>query len=160
MTITQIRDNKIINKIDNISENLQNNFNKVVNTIFNILIYQSADLLKFLFEKNIVQMAIGLLIASEVGSITKVLTETIISPIINKVLINRKGKLEDFKYYILGIEFKIGLLIIQIIKASLVLIIVYFIWKLSQIQNFESIQQFFKDVKPNKNKIIVAYDAT
>jgi large-conductance mechanosensitive channel len=146
-----------VNKIQDTSIIVENKFNKLVNTIFNILINQSADLLKFLFERNIVQMAIGLLIASEVSSATKVFTDTVISPIINRLLINRKGKLEEYKYYILGIEFKFGLLLMQIIKGILVLIIVYFIWKLSRVQNFDFIQQFFKDVTPSKNKIIVGY---
>ena len=57
-------------------------------------------------------------------------------------------KLEDFKIEIFGIEFKLGLLIINLLDFVFVVIIVYYIWKISTLKNFDFIQKFLDAAKP------------
>ncbi len=114
-----------------------------------------SGILTFLFEKNIIQTMVGLIIASQVSKVTNVLSEVIISPTIQVISFGEFSKLEDFKIQLFGIEFKIGLLIITLINFLIVLIIVYYIWKLSRVENYK----FLTDILENAKTITQSYQS-
>ncbi len=110
-------------------------------------------ILSFLFEKNIIQTMIGLLIASQISKFTSVLSDVIISPIIQLISFGQFSKLEDFKIYLFGVEFKIGLLIITLVNVLLVFIIIYYIWKLSRVENYKFILDMLDNAKESSQSL-------
>jgi large-conductance mechanosensitive channel len=126
--------------------------NKVMDSIFyrvlDVARNNLVGIMTFLFEKKLIQTAIGLIIATQIGKFTNVLTGVIISPIMQVVSFGQVKKLEDFKIEIFGIEFKLGLLIINLLDFVFVVIIVYYIWKISTLKNFDFIQNFLDAAKP------------
>lgn len=113
-------------------------------------------ILTFLFEKNIIQTMVGLIIASQVSKVTNVLSDVIISPTIQVISFGEFSKLEDFKIHLFGVEFKIGLLIITLVNLLIVLIIVYYIWKLSRVENYK----FLTDILDNAKTTTQSYQSS
>lgn len=91
------------------------------------------EIINFLLEKNLVQTAIGLIVASQISKLTNTLTDVIVDPIVQFLTFGKTKQLEDYKIKIYKIDFKIGLLIANIINIIIVLIIIFYIWKLSKI---------------------------
>jgi large-conductance mechanosensitive channel len=135
---------KVVNTIDN-------KFNIGVFHFVNLIQSQIVGLIKFLIEKNIIQMGIGLLLAAQVGHITKMLQDVIISPIVNRLTFGHVKKLEDLKHEMFGIEFKTGSLLVTLINLIFVIVLVYYIWKLTQLEDFKFISDFFEGLKPKLN---------
>ncbi len=112
-----------------------------------------SGILSFLFEKNIIQTMIGLIIASQISKFTSVLSDVIISPVIQLISFGQFSKLEDFKIYLFGVEFKVGLLIITLVNLLLVLIVVYYIWKLSRVENYKFILDMLDSAKEKSQSL-------
>jgi large-conductance mechanosensitive channel len=121
--------------------------NKVIDNILDVARNNLVGVMTFLFEKKLIQTAIGLIIATQIGKFTNVLNEVIISPIMQIITFGQVKKLEDFKINIFGIEFKLGLLIINLLDFVFVVIIVYYIWRISRLKNFDFIQTFLDTAK-------------
>jgi large-conductance mechanosensitive channel len=121
--------------------------NKVIDNILDVARNNLVGVMTFLFEKKLIQTAIGLIIATQIGKFTNVLSEVIISPIMQIITFGQVKKLEDFKINIFGIEFKLGLLIINLLDFVFVVIIVYYIWRISRLKNFDFIQTFLDTAK-------------
>lgn len=90
----------------------------------------SVDFIKFIFNKNIIQLAIGIIISTQVGKLTESFTVSIINPILQKISFT-KNEFKDLKYNRLGIKFKIGDIITNLISFFIILTIVFYIWSLS-----------------------------
>ena len=118
--------NNIISSIRSIFNNTLQEvkvlFITIIINILNFLINHSKNFITFLFEKNIIHMCIGIIVATQIGTLTTSFNNNILQPIIDRSLIFYNDKLENYKYTILGIEFKLGKLIIDIIKILLILI--------------------------------------
>jgi large-conductance mechanosensitive channel len=121
--------------------------NKVIDNILDVARNNLVGVMTFLFEKKLIQTAIGLIIATQIGKFTNILSEVIISPIMQIITFGQVKKLEDFKINIFGIEFKLGLLIINLLDFVFVVIIVYYIWRISRLKNFDFIQTFLDTAK-------------
>lgn len=131
----------VVNKLDS-------NLNIVVSHFISVIQSQVVDLFKFLIDKNVIQISIGLLLATQIKKINDILQTVIISPIVNRVTFGNLEKLEDWKIDLLGIEIKIGLLMSGLIDFMLVILIVYYIWKLTLITDHKIIFDFFESFKP------------
>jgi large-conductance mechanosensitive channel len=103
---------------------------KLLYSLVNVSSNETQGFFDFLFKHDIVNIGIGLILASQIGAIVRIISEEIISPIINKISINQTKKLQDYKLTVLGIEFKLGTIINTIINFMLMLLIVYYIYKL------------------------------
>lgn len=82
-----------------------------------------SKLLKFLDNNNMLQTAVGFALATSMKNFITVFTDIIIDPILNKLVGNTKDK----KIKIFGIEFKVGVLLIELIDFILVAAIMYII---------------------------------
>jgi len=138
----------IISSTEKIVENVENKFNKGVIYIIDGINSQISGIINFLLEKNIIQVGLGLIIASQITKITNALQNVIISPIIDRISVGEIKKLEDWKINLLGMELKIGLLLSTIINFILIIIIVYYIWRLSKMSNLNFINDFLESIKP------------
>jgi large-conductance mechanosensitive channel len=123
----------------------------VIIAILQFIINFSADNLKnfiqFIFDKNIIQMCIGIIVATQIGTLSNVFNDIIIKPILEKSSIVNNEKIENIKYSLLGIEFRIGTLLITIIKLLVTFMIVFIIYKISTDVN---IGNFFKKLSQIK----------
>jgi large-conductance mechanosensitive channel len=86
---------------------------------------------KFLNNNNVVSTAIAAVLSERISDIMSVFVDNIIMPIIN-IDCNNDGvkdikNLEDYEINVLNINFKIGKLIISLIKFFIVMYIIYII---------------------------------
>jgi large-conductance mechanosensitive channel len=144
-----------------IKENTVNIANKI-NTQFMIALYyvldtvstQSQEFYKFLLNRNIITICIGLLISVQFGKIVNTIADEILAPIINKLALTNTPKLEDYKAKILGIEFRIGLLLLNVISFILIILLVYIIYEFTQSNHTEFIHNMVENVKKYKEELI------
>ena len=130
-----------------------NNIKEIINIlnifiikINNFLIINLKDFIFYLKHRNIINLIIALVLGTHISKISNEITQSIISPIIEKSSIFYNFKLENLTYNILNIEFKIGKLLILIIENILILFIIYiFFWKFSTIE-FTNIEKLFTNV--------------
>ena len=132
-----------VNKIDD-------QFTQFIINIINFFKSQVDGIMSFIFNKNIIQTCIGLIIASQVSKLTTMLIDIIITPIIQRITGDQAAKLEEVKITILGVNLQIGLFLSKLINFIIILIIVYYIWKLSTLPNFNSIKTSLDSAKPTK----------
>ena len=85
----------------------------------------------FIVSKGIVSVAIGLIIASQINVLTKSLSQGMIDPIISKGLSIVTKDLSSIVVSIFSVDFKVGMIISDVINLLFVIIFVFMIWKLS-----------------------------
>ena len=107
---------------------------QAISTSFNYVTGTFDDLINFLISRNVLTTAIGIMMATQISSLTTTLSEAIITPLLNGLLGNKVADLETYEFTIFSIKFKFGLLISKLISFSLVVFVIYNIWKLSQIK--------------------------
>jgi len=112
-----------------------NFINSKVNDIFNsfVSVFNSnfSNFIKFMSKQDIVNVAIGLILASQLTNLSTLLTDQLFTPIINKIS-GKDKKLADYKITLFSIEFKIGLIIMNIINLLLLVLFVYIIYTISK----------------------------
>ena len=99
----------------------------VVKTTFDTL----NEFKDFIISKGIISVAIGLIVASQINVLTKSLSQGIIDPIISKGLSVVTKDLSNIVITIFSVDFKVGMIISDIINLLFVVIFVFLIWKLS-----------------------------
>ena len=105
-----------------------------ISTSINLATETFDDLINFLISRNVLTTAIGIMMATQISALTTTLSEAIITPILNALLGTKVKDLETYEFTILSIKFKLGLLISKLISFTLVVFVIYNIWKLSQIK--------------------------
>lgn len=140
---TALTDNYINLFNYNINNAVVNFFSKFKFIFFSLLrIFNNnyQDFIQFLLEKNILQTIIGLLIATQVGLMSSVIINNILSPIINFIVadITKKKNFSEHTYTLLGINFKYGLIVLTSLKVFITFIFVFIIWKFSSSLNAHS----------------------
>jgi large-conductance mechanosensitive channel len=120
---------------------------KLIYSLVNISANESEGFFNFLFKHDIVNIGIGLILASQLGNIVKIISEELVAPIINKITVSQTKKLEDYKITVLGMEFKIGNILIVIINFMLMLLIIYYIYKLIMVSKEDFIGRATKLIK-------------
>ena len=109
--------------------------------VTNILKDNSIGFLKFLVDKHIFKTAIGVLISTQLSTLTNTLTTFLISPITEKITNGQSKNLVDWTVTIFSIEFKIGLMLQSLINFLLILIVIYYLWKFMDLQNYDIINK-------------------
>ena len=105
-----------------------------VSTSFNYVTGTLEGLLNFIISRNVLTTAIGIMMATQISSLTTTISEAIITPLLNGLLGNKVKDLETYEFTILSIKFKLGLLLSKLISFTLVIFVIYNIWKLSEIK--------------------------
>ncbi len=101
------------------------------------------DFINFLLEKNIFQMGISFIIATQINNLFKNLTDAIIMPISNKVI---STKNTDKTTNVVGIQFKFYAFIINLFNFFIIMVFIYFLFKLSNI-NKGILTNIFQKIK-------------
>jgi large-conductance mechanosensitive channel len=122
-------------------------FISIVVIILNFLILNLKDFIKFLFDKNIIQLAISILIATQIGTFVNSINTYIITPILINLPFMSNLKAEDINYTILGIQFQIGKILIIFLNFIFTLILIFCIWKISLLPNYNFITNYLTEIK-------------
>ena len=110
-----------------------------VTSSFNLISRSLEGLFKFIVSRNVLTTAIGIMMATQISALTTVVSEAIITPILNAILGTKVKDLEKYEITIFSIKLKVGLLISKLISFFLIVFVIYNIWKLSEIKiNFST----------------------
>lgn len=145
---------KIVETAKNISTSLNDKVISIFNYIIDILKDQSESFLRFLFQQNLIQLGIGLLVATQLSAFTTNVSTNILAPIINSLSTGSQKNLADYTITIFGITFKVGTVIVGIINLILMIVVIYLLYQLTKITNFEFINRLLPTEK-NKTRISI-----
>ena len=98
--------------------------------------------LQFLLDRNIFQSGISFLIATQVNSLAKNIIESIVTPILERVL-DKKIRNQDTEVF--GIKFKTGQLILNLINFMIVMFFIYYLYRITKPEGF--ISSFVNNIK-------------
>ena len=100
---------------------------KVIDTVSK----ESKHIGKFFVDRGVIQLAIGMIIATQITTLCPIVIDSIVSPVINTILNkDQNKKLQDYTITLFGIKFKIGSLIIGLINFFVVVLFVFYLWRL------------------------------
>ena len=96
--------------------------------------FNTIQFMEFLKDNNILTMAIAAMLSEKIADLVNTLIDSLIMPLINMDIdkdgVNDAKKIESIVISINGIKFKIGTIIIALIKFTLVLYMIFTISKL------------------------------
>ena len=147
---------KIVETAKNISTSANDKVISIFNYIIDILKEQSEDFLRFLFKQNLIQLGIGLLVATQLSAFTTNVSTNVLAPIINSLSTGSQKNLADYTITIFGVTFKVGTVIVGIINLLLMIIVIYFLYQLTKITNFDFINKLLPTEKNNTKIAIMA----
>lgn len=124
---------------------------KLLLIIIEFLKIYSYDFISFLLDKRIIQLAVGILISTQVVKLTTTITDSIINPILKKISF-AQDEFDKVKYNRFGIEFKIGKIITDLITFFMVASIVFYIWNLTNYVNPNIINNILDTFETNIKK--------
>ena len=145
MDITQVDTKKIIDLAEY-------QIKSTLISIIDAFKYNIAGFLKFLFERNIVQIGIGIVIASNVTRLTNLIVELIFNPIIQRITFGSIKNIENWTITYFDITIKIGVVLSNIINFIFIVLLIYFVWKLSQSTDFNFVTRLLEDTKQTIEK--------
>ena len=132
--------NNIINEIDTKSNIIINILKSkiiiIIVYILNIIKYNYEKFLVFLISNNIIQLAIGIILGTQIGNFTNSLNSILLTPII-KYIDERNNNLNSFDYNLFGIKIKYGELILCFIQLFTSMLIIYLLWYLTSMSDFK-----------------------
>lgn len=142
--------------VKNAADYAEGTFNNAIASIIDIIKYNITDMLTFILSKNIIQTGVGIIIASNINKLTIAVTDFVVSPIVNRFTNGEIKDIEKYTMEVAGVEFKVGSLLLTIISFILTVIVVYYIWKLMQLPNFNFINKILDTIKPQKVKTVIS----
>ena len=142
----------IVEKTKGIVDSTQEKVNDNVIFLLDFLKNNLVGFLKFLFDRNIIQTGIGIMIAVNVNKITNVMVDAMINPIIKRLSFGAIDEITNWELELFDIKIKIGLIISTILNFLSITVFVYFIWKLSQNINTNFFNDMLSVTKENTGK--------
>ena len=121
--------------------------------ILNILKNNYDGFIKFLIDKNILQLAIGIILGTQVSHFTNTVNNIILKPLI-EYIDSRNTDFNKYSYNLFGINIKYGELLLSFIELITSLIIIYFMWRLTTITNFNSVGELLNNSINNISMIV------
>jgi large-conductance mechanosensitive channel len=122
-----------------------NSLIKSLFTIFsNFIEKYSVEFIKFLVERNVFHIGIGILISTQLSTLSSSITEVVVAPIANKMSGGEAKYVKDWKITIMGIEFKLGLLIGTFFNFLFMLFIIFNIWRIIDLKNYDFVNKIVK----------------
>ena len=128
--------------LNNAFENMKSKIIILMIYLLNFLKFNSKNFIKFLIDNRIIQIAMGIIIGTQVGLFMTDFNNIILKPIINYID-SKNDKINYYTYTIFNINIKYGKLLLSFINLFTSLIIVYLLWFLSNIPN-ESFNNMFR----------------
>ena len=154
----------VLQMSENAINYIGNRTQAVTYSLFDFIKTNLEGFLGFLLDRNILSVGIGLIVATQVNKITTIFVESVISPILNRIMGSNSDKFKDYRVEVFGVKFELGNLITQFINMILTLFIIYLIWRVSLLPNFKSITDKFNIIKEgtptSKIKTVITVPST
>jgi large-conductance mechanosensitive channel len=87
------------------------------------------DFINFLNKKNIINTGIGIVVGTQVRTITDVIVRNLINPIVNKSL-PKNIELEKVEVELFKIKFKIGEIINKLLEFFIIMFLMYQVYRI------------------------------
>ena len=87
------------------------------------------DFISFLNKRNIINTGIGIVVGTQVRTITDVIVRNLINPIVNKSL-PKNIELEKVEVELIGIKFKIGEIINKLLEFFIIMFLIYQVYRI------------------------------
>jgi len=123
----------VVDKINGFSNTINDKINFLFFFILSIIKTNLSSFIKFLLEKNIIQMGIGFIIATQVKTFIDNITHYLLNPIVTKIVPRENTPESNLQKNIFGINFNYGQIIIEFLTFMLMIVLVYFIWQATKI---------------------------
>jgi large-conductance mechanosensitive channel len=127
--ITSIREN-LSDSIDNtillVNTGVASSIVFTKNLLSNV-IYEFYD---FLSSRNILELGLAFIISTNINRLSNDFIDNIVSPVIKRLTGSEEDKLKDVKLDIFGINFEIGNFIMSVLKFIIMMMILYYLFKI------------------------------
>ena len=123
---------KIVNFIEKSSDFIQAKILIFMQYILTIIQNNVSGFFQFLFERNIILTAIGIVVSTQISRLMTAFMTIFIDPIIKRLSAGTVASLKDLEVKIFDVNFKIGLFIDTLFNFSITFLIVYQIYAFSK----------------------------
>ncbi|ULY68500.1 hypothetical protein [Chlorella virus XW01] len=101
------------------------------------------DFIDFLNKRNIINTGVGIVVGTQVRTITDVIVRNVINPIVNKTL-PTNIELDKIELEVLTIKFKVGEIINKLLEFFLIMYLIYQIYRIhKEIEASKSLWNLF-----------------
>lgn len=120
--------------VNDIFENIKSKFIILILQLLDILKFNSKNFIKFLIDNKILQLAMGIIIGTQVGLFMNQFNNIILKPLIDYIE-SKNNYINNYTYTIFNINIKYGKLLLSFINLFTSLSIVYLLWCISNVSN-------------------------
>ena len=118
---------------------------------------------RFLFDKNIMGFAVATLVSTQISRLVFSFTEIFIDPVVKRLSADTVETLKEWEIVIFGITLKIGLFLNTLFNFSVMFIIVYQIYLISQNKDLSGIINWLRNteeaIKDSKARVVISVNA-
>jgi len=136
-------------------------YNFIQRKILNVMLFfleifrnNTSGFFQFLFDRNIIFIAVGFIVSTQISKLVTSFVEIFIDPIIKRLSIGTVQRLKDLEITLFDVKFKIGLFIETLFNLGITFIIVYQIWAFSKNPNTTGIMNWLRKAENIVNEKI------
>ena len=149
---------KIVNFLEKSFEFIQAKILIFMQYILGIIQNNVSGFAQFLFEKNIIITAIGIVVSTQISRLMTSFMTIFIDPIIKRLSAGTVANLKDLQVEIYDVNFKIGLFIDTLFNFGVTFYVVYQLYSLSKNKDISRITNWLRNAKEQIKE--VAQDKT
>lgn len=138
---------KIVNFIDKSFDFIQSKILIIIQYILEIMQNNVSGFFQFLFEKNIILTAIGIVVSTQISKLMSAFMTIFVDPIIKRMSAGTINNLKDLEVEVYDVNFKIGLFIDTLFNGGITFYVVYQLYNLSKNQDMSQITNWLRNAK-------------
>jgi len=154
---------KIVNFIDKSFEFIQAKILVFMYYILEIVQNNVSGFFQFLFERNIIITAIGIVVSTQISRLMTSFMTIFIDPIIKRISAGTVKNLKDLEVEVYDTNFKIGLFIDTLFNFSVTFYVIYQLYSLSKNKDMSGIFDWLRKAKSqvksatdDKSNVVIA----
>jgi len=144
---------KVVNFFEKIYEFIKEKILFFTNYILEIFQDNVSGFFQFLFERNIIITAIGIVVSTQISKLISSFMTIFIDPIIKRMSAGTVKNLKDLEIEVYDTNFKIGLFINILFNFSITFYVVYQLFSLSKNKDMSGIFDWLRKAKSQVNAI-------
>ena len=118
-----------MDKLTSIGNQILDSMKDAASSKINTLGNNMVEILKFLvIGKGMIQIGLGIVVGFIIMQMNVLVVEGLLSPIISRVIENKTNNLEDYRMVVMGVDFPVGKIIVDLLKIIIVGGMVYGIY--------------------------------
>jgi large-conductance mechanosensitive channel len=144
---------KIVNYIEKSSDFIQAKILIFMQYILTIIQNNVSGFFQFLFERNIIITAIGIVVSTQISRLMTAFMSIFIDPIIKRISAGTVDHLKDLEVSVYDVNFKIGLFLDTLLNFSVTFYVVYQLYSLSKSQDSTGITNWLRNAKTQLKEV-------